>query len=145
MDLIVGNNYLDTQVGALAVAGFMATPDLHLTKAALTIDRDTVVADLDAIEADYSGYAVEVGAWSVVTISDDGKIEYQCVVGEFRPNASAVANTIYGWYMTKTGTGELIMAGSFDEAPIPMGSALDNLVITPRWRTETGGILEVLT
>lgn len=145
MNPIVGNNFLDTRVGALMVAADLATPDLHLTKSALTIDRETTLAELDAIEADYSGYAVEVGAWSVVTISDDGKIEYQCIVPEFRPNATTITNNIFGWYMTKTGTGELLMAGSFEEAPIPMGSALNNLIITPRWRTETGGLTPVLT
>jgi len=140
---IIGNNGLDQVVGDDAVAGGLNLCTMRLFKAPFTVDRNTLLADLTAIEADYTGYAAEAIVWSAPTISDDGQIEYQGVTGEFRPTGTAITNSIYGGFIVAGGA--LMWAWEFPNGPLPMGSALDNIVVTPRFRARTTSIAEVIS
>jgi len=77
--------------------------------------------------ADYTGYADKTITWSALTINDLGGLEIQGVVTEFRPTADTVGNVIYGLVVLTSG-GALRLAGRFDNPPLPMNSALDNIL-----------------
>lgn len=145
--ILIGNNATDIAVGADAIgaAGALLTPNVHLVKADIAFDRETTLAQLDAAEADYDGYGVEALTWGPATIADSGEIEYQGVTGEFRPTGSVVQNVIYGIYLTDVANTTLLFCARFDDPPLPMGSTLDNIVVTPRWRPQTGGIVSVVS
>lgn len=144
MDMI-GNNTTDIEVGGDAVAATLGAPVLKLFQVDLTPDRDTTLAILDAAEADYVGYVPPTPTWSAATISDDGEIEYQATAPEFRPTNGVTPNSIYGWYLTNTAENALLFCGRFDGAPLPMVSALDNIIITLRWRPGTAGVVNIVS
>jgi hypothetical protein len=143
MDLI-GNQQLDLDLAADAVAGSLAAAVIDLFQSDTVVDRNTVVGDL--VVADYSGYAQKVITWLAPSISDDGQIEVIGTVTEWRPTSSAVVNSIYGLLVRAAGVGPpLYFVARFDDAPLPMGGTLDSIILTLRWRPRTGGLVATVS
>lgn len=143
---MIGNDAADVLIGDDAIAATLAGVLVGLFQTDITVDRDTTLAELVAGIATFDGYAQEVVTWGPATINDAGEIEFQGLVGEFRPTGSVTPNTIYGYYVqVPGGGGALLFAGRFDNPPLPMGSTLDNIIVTLRWRPQTGGVVEVIT
>jgi hypothetical protein len=141
MDL-VGNNGFDLRVAADVIAGDLATATVHLGKTDMTVDRNTTKTELTATEADYTGYAAETVTWLAPSLADDGNIEVIGTVGEFRPTDDVVDNAIYTLWVLSADTGTpLCFAARFDNAPLPMAGPLDSLIVTLRWRPQTGGLV----
>jgi len=99
----------------------------------------------DYTEATYTGYAAEALTWLAPTLNDAGQIEVIGTVGEFRPTASTVQNTIYGLYLTDTAGAVLLEAARFDNAPLPMNSVLDSIITTFRQIMPAGGTVAVVS
>lgn len=101
----------------------------------------TVIGDLTA--ADFSGYAAEAITWNDPSISASGIAEMVGVAGEFRPTADTIQNEIYGAYVTTSG-GALFSAGRLDDAPEPMGSVDNSMLLTLRVRLSPLGVPTVV-
>jgi hypothetical protein len=139
MDLI-GNNDFDLLVADDVTGISLLAPTVHLFQNDTQVDRNTVIGDLT--EATYTGYASEAVTWLAPSVADDGAIEVVGTVGEFRPTGSAVVNDIYG-IMVKSGIvgTPMVFCARFDDAPLPMASALNAIVVTLRWRPQTNGLV----
>lgn len=114
--------------GALWLAGIvqaeLASAEIKLFKSGtITLSRETVLADLAAEEADYTGYAAEViTAFSAPYVEASGGATIYSGLAAFAAAAPyTVANSIGGWWIETTG-GDLVCAGDF-AAPIVVGSA----------------------
>jgi len=125
-----------------AVTGALIDAEVRLYQNDVTPSAGMVLADFDV--ATYDGYADEAVTWLAPSVADDGTVEIVGTVGEFRPTGAVTPNTIFGALLLD-GTGALIMAGRFDGAPLPMGSVLDSLLVTPRWRAPSSGLMSVVS
>lgn len=106
--------------------------DIHLFKASISPDRDTVLADLLAVEADFSGYAFQtVATFSAAAIDP---AHYAMSLGNllvFENSTGVVGNSIYGAW-ADDGAGNLIAVDEFDAGPQDMLIAGDVLPIKLR-------------
>ena len=125
-----------------AVTGALIGAEVELYTNDVLPVPTSVIGDFDL--ATYTGYAAEAVAWLAPAISDSGEVEVVGIVGEFRPTNSAVPNDVYGFILTD-GAGVLLGGGRFTDGPLPMNSALDQIIITPRVRPLVGGIGEVVS
>ena len=140
MDLI-GTKALDADVGHNATVHVAAvgcldlcTVDLYKWNEPLT--KNTTFADLAVAGriADYDGYADGVVTWTTVRSADTGEVEFIGSVPEFKPTGSVTPNTIYSLAVKDAGASKVYMVANFDNAPLPMGSALDSIIVTLRYR-----------
>lgn len=127
------------------LAGHLAAVSVGLYKTDIELTEGLTFADLDAVKANYTGYAAEAVTWSAVTVSDDGEVELIGVVGEFRPTGMAVTNTVYGAYVFDPVATTLKLVGRFDDAPLPMASADDAILVTLRYRLKDGSLAVVVS
>jgi len=133
---------LDAFAALVAVGGPLETVEVELFQNDIVPTPATPIGDYTL--ADYDGYAAEAVTWLAPSVSDAGVPELIGTVGEFRPTGSVTPNTVYGILLTD-GAGGLLYAGRFDAAPLPMGSTLDVVVVTPRVTLSSGGTVSVVT
>jgi hypothetical protein len=116
-----------------AVSAAMALLDVaevHLYKAPLTPSPDTVLADLTAIECDYTGYmAVAITAWAVAGLDSSGIPTVEANHILFVASGVLVSNTVYGSYLTTPMHAALLMVTPLDVPTILGVNLLQNLVI----------------
>ena len=105
--------------GSLWVAGIVQTAlagsDMHLFQSgSVTLGPLTTLVDLDAAEADYTGYAAQnIAAWTDPLLNGLGGASIEAGLLQFAIAAPyTVPNMIQGWYLTETG-GDLVCAGDF--------------------------------
>lgn len=101
----------------------LAAAKVKLFKAPFVPTVSTIDTDLDAEEADYTGYAaggVAVAAWSEPLLDPVGGASIESGLVQFAvgPAPVLVTNLIGGFWVEKA-TGELYVIGVFPE-PIPM-------------------------
>lgn len=101
----------------------------------LTITPSMVKADIDSSSATFAGYGADTITWGAPTRSDDGFIESIGTMPAFRPTDSVTPNNIWGLYVWDRAD-NLIFAGPFDNAPLPMASPLDQITQTLRYRPD---------
>jgi len=124
----------------LGATGLLAA-EMGLSKADIIVDATTPLGDLTP--ADYTGYAQEAITWHLPSVSDGGVPELVSDQVIFRPTGTTVTNVIYtGWI--ETAGGAYYAPFRFDN-PIPMQSALDELVAVVRWRMGELPRLEVVS
>jgi len=101
---------------------------LRLIKADLTIDRDTTLAELTAIQADYPGYAaVLCHDWSN-TVIIEGKAMTEAAPCDYQATEES-EQVMHGYYATNGAGDRLLFAGLFDDPqPISMESELQVVV-----------------
>jgi len=87
----------------------------------------------DFTSAAYGGYNDATITWAAPSIADDGTIEVIGTLAEFRPTDDATPETVFGAVLL-TGTGDMLMGGRFDGAPLPMQVETDSIFITVRFR-----------
>jgi hypothetical protein len=141
---------LEFQVSQIArcaddIAGYLTGAKLHLTLAAVDINPGTTLAALHAEEATYATYLAQVLLWDVPTVSSDGTVESVATPLVFRPTDNVTPNQIYAVYITDGASAILYFAKQLDEAPVPMTSPLDQMVITVRFRPATQSIVVTIT
>ncbi len=106
----------------------MANSTLHLCKAVVPDDPATVLADLTAIEADYTGYAAKtIVAFSGPFDIPDVGASILSPLENFSPTGTAVANTIYGGWL-QDAAGNLLFAFQLP-TPTPLTSPTDVLSV----------------
>lgn len=113
---------------------------VHLGKASLAIDGNTPYADLSAQEADFTGYAATVVTWDVATTSADNTVESVSAPVVFRPTDAVVDNAIYNVWLSNAGSSAWYFAGVIVGGPLPMASALDQIVLLLRYRPASQSI-----
>ena len=132
------STFLYPNSGALAIAGLvqagLASAVVKLFKSNIDLAPTTAVADLDAIECDFSGYGAKtITAFNDPYLADaggasisSGYIQWDWVAPT--PPDPEVENSVYGFYMVDAG-GALICAGKFD-TPLPMGFVGQSVPLT---------------
>jgi len=116
-------------VGTVVIAALVQTElalsKLRLYKSPLTPSALTVLADLTALEADYTGYTAggeTITAFLNPVLSPAGGSSIDWPTEQFATVAPyTIGNTIYGWFLVSA-AGDLIAAGSFND-PIDMSAA----------------------
>jgi len=117
--------------GLIDVLNAIVGPDLqyHLFVNDVTPDLDTVLTDLT--EAAWSGYVpitVPAGAFSFTSLAEHvGQVTADQIPF---PNTSGTDQTVYGYYATYPGGGNLILCARFDGAPIVI-PYLTTRLVTP--------------
>ncbi len=145
MDFI-SNQAFDILAIVGAKTATMATATVGLTKTQIPLDADTTIEDLEAVEADYTGYARKAITWLAATVSDTGDVELVGTVPAFAPTDDDVPNTIYALFVYATLPAELLcLVAEFDNAPLPMIGPTSLLIVTLRFRADFGGIVAVVT
>jgi len=144
MDL-VSTQVLDLAIAddvTTAVTGSLIGAQVGLFQNDITPLRTSVVGDFT--QATYTGYALANVTWSAPSVSDGGDVELIGTVPEFRPDDAVTPNTVFGFLLVD-GAGAYIMGARFDDPPLPMGSALDVIIVTVRVRIPSGGIASIVT
>lgn len=72
---------------------------LRLYQEAITIDRDTTLADLNDVEADYSGYEELAAVGGAPYFDGSARARIDLAPVEFVHDGGATPNTIYGAYI----------------------------------------------
>jgi hypothetical protein len=86
-------------------------------------------------EANFSGYSPELlPAWRW-SESADG-LELSQPEQTFRSALDQTTQNIFGWYLTAEGSGDLVAAGRFGDAPNPISNLNDRIKITPYFMAE---------
>lgn len=119
--------------GALRLSGVIRTElslaEVRLYKAGLIPDNTTTLADLDAVEADFDGYAARVVTWMATHLLPTGGAAFRGCVQFDSAAPYGVPNSIGGWYLVDvTGTDVVVEIQAFD-APIPMGAEGQSLPV----------------
>lgn len=118
---------------------------IGLTKSVLDIAPSRVLADFDGAKATYTGYAKAAVTWHNVSRADDGSIELVSAPITFRPTDAVAPNSIYAWWLEDAGAAILYAAEAFSPGPLPMNSAMDELVLVIRYRPASGFISVVVS
>ena len=111
--------------------------NLHLFTSDLTLDETTILADLEAVEADFSGYVAALASpFSAIAIDGSGKAYMDATYCGFQHNEGATPNTIYGWWLHYTGNGfdnlpHLVACHKYT-TPITMATSDDVIAVLPR-------------
>lgn len=124
--------------------GVLFPAKLHLGKTPLAINATTPYASLSAQEADFTGYAAAALTWDVPTTAADDTVESISTPVVFRPSDAVVDNSIYNLWVSNTGGTVWYFAGNIPGGPLPMGSALDQMVVTLRYRPASGTIAVII-
>jgi len=125
-----------------AVTGELTGAEVELFQNDILPTPETPLGDYTL--ATYDGYAAQAVTWLAPSVADDGSVELVGTVPEWRPTGSVTPNVIYGMLLLTAG-GALRAALRFDDAPIPMGSTLDSLITTIRFRAPCGGTVAVVS
>jgi len=116
---------------AEAIQGLMADSVIHLYKAPLSLTPILTLADCEAQEADYDGYAPKtVTAFNTPYLDPAGGATTASGYDQFNygPAASPpVTNNIYGLFVT-TSEGDLLIVFAFDN-PAPMAQVGDSVPV----------------
>jgi len=125
-------------------AGSLTGVKAHLTKAVVDINPGTTLAELTAVEADYTGYAATVLVWDVPSVDGAGNVQAVSHTITFRPTDAVAPNQIYALFITDGAGAVLYFANQFTEAPIDMSSALKQIVLTVIYYPATNSIAIVI-
>lgn len=128
------------QAGQMWMAGIvrtaLAASVIRLAKNSIVPNQLTTLAELEAEEADYTGYlALTIANWNAAYMSALGAA-IQMPVQQFQPTGDAVANTI-GSAWIETAGGVLVSIITLPE-PKAMGSVNDALPISEILRFGSG-------
>jgi hypothetical protein len=121
-----------------SIAGSLLTPTVDLYQSDVALNPWPGDAALIAAVATFAGYAQGIVTWGTPSQADDGTYEVVGTMPVWRPSDSVTPNNIYGCYFRETGGGGTInLAARFDNAPLPMDSALRTITVVIRYRPQT--------
>jgi hypothetical protein len=118
----------------------LAGATVHLFASNTPVNRDTIKADLLAGEAAFTGYAMKTVTWGTPARSSDGQIEMTGIMTAWRPTDAVTPNTVYALWLAKLTSGDVLGVATFDN-PVPMQDALDELIVTLRFRPLTNSLV----
>lgn len=134
---LYGQQPLDLDVAADAVAGSLDALAIDLVKINGPFGRNPDTAALVAGIADFTGYAEGVVTWEPPSLDDAGEVEVVGTCPAFRATGTTVTNQVYGVIVRNTAKTKMYFNGPIDGAPIDFLSALDQLIVTLRWKPAT--------
>lgn len=123
------------------VAGILTGALVGLYQTVIDINPSNVVATFTAGECDYNTYAEQALVWADPSVADDGTVEVVAAALIFRPTDAVTPNVTWGMFILDTTAAFLLFAGQFDGAPLPLQSALQQVILTVRYRPATGSIV----
>jgi hypothetical protein len=105
-----------------ATGGPLETCKVKLIKQTIALTPETAVADLDAIEADFVGYAAVAITWgtSYFDAEDQGRVQSQNIVWVMTD--ATKPQQIFGYYVTSSDGATLYYSALFD-APVNLATA----------------------
>ncbi len=124
--LMICDDALVRQMGVLR-DNLLSSANLRLYKANITPAHGDVIGTYTPNEADFSGYASAVPAWSAVTIASNRAQSTGSPISWTKNGGTG--NTIYGYYLQRS-TGSLVGARKFASA-IDMNDDADNMTVQP--------------
>lgn len=133
MNEYIGSPWLMSILTELTgVGGVLDTAKIHLFKNDILPGPGTLVSQLD--EADYTGYAASAAInWGAPFINANGQGEVVGPGHQFQPTGTAVANTIYGyWIMPTVASTAPIKIVRFAE-PVNLTGPADALIVEPNF------------
>lgn len=116
------------------VAGFLAGCKLCLYQNVIDIGPGNTHADFVANVANFAGYAKAALVYDTPSVADDGTVEVVTHALTFRPSDATVPNVIWGCWIEDSTAAILYFAAQFDGAPLPMQNALQQIIVTVRFR-----------
>lgn len=120
-----------TLIDVTALRADLALSVVKLFKFGLVPTRSTVVADLDAAEADYDDYApATITAWLPPVATPGGGTQISAPTVQFDISADQVVPNTIGGYWVELAGGSVVMIRQFD-TPVPMVNAGDYVQISP--------------
>lgn len=123
------NSYVQTDAADKQTA--LALSVVKLFKAGFVPTVNTVVAELDAEECDYTTYAPEtITAWLTPVSSPLGGKQISAPTVQFELAADAAVPNNVGGYWIELAGGDVVLIRQFD-TPVPMVSAGDFVQISP--------------
>lgn len=142
--ITISNPTTSTVVGATFVfsaaadGGFNGFP-VRLYKSAFTVQVNTVLADLTAIECDYTGYAPIVVDMTAGYVDPINNAIVQSQLMTFAPTGTAVGNQVYGWWIDN---GTDVLMGALLASPVTLDSPSKelSLVLQDSFPTAAGMI-----
>lgn len=102
---------------------------LRLFKSNTTPAETTAVGDLT--EATFTGYSALTLTGASWTVSGTNPTSAEYAEQTFASSADQAAESIYGYYLTRTTTGDLIAAERFSDGPYNITNDGDLIKITP--------------
>lgn len=132
---------MDLGIAADVIASTLDGAILVFIKTDLALDRNTLLADVVAAQADFTGFATPAVTWLDPSRADDGAIEVVGTVPEVRPTGTTIGNDIFGVALCAPLLASLWGVCSFEDGPFPMRSILDAILATVRWRPELGSLI----
>lgn len=145
---LTNDAYIDILTSATshaAAAGKVDLAVMQLSKGVHVYDRNTPPATVLGDIATYDGYDDLPLTFSPATGTDDGNIEFQGEVAEFRPTGSVLTNTIKNISVWNAGKTKLYGVANFEGDGVPMGSTLDNIKATVALRADGTSVVYVRT
>lgn len=104
----------------------------HLYQSSITVDRDTTLADMLAIECNFDGYSPQVASgWSMAIINSDFAAQSEASTLTWTVSGSTVGNNVWG-YFSEDGSGNLIGVEQADGAPIDMNAIGNSFPLIPQ-------------
>jgi hypothetical protein len=117
----------------------LASSKLKLFQSSYNASISSTFAELEAAEADFSGYTAKtITAWLNAIFNPAGGSSTQAPTQQFAfdSGSGSVTNNIGGWYLT-TSTDQIVAIGTFDD-PIPMAGDGDGIPVDILLRFGTG-------
>jgi len=112
--------------------------ELHLIKSDFTLQAKHVKADLDAIRADYTGYAGKTLTGGVVEeVAGLDKPQIRYALQTFTGPSDASGQNIYGYYVFEASGGNIMTLVFKFNAPQVMTAATHSIQILPQWPVDT--------
>ena len=114
-------------------AGALLGLKVDLCQVNVAINPATLLADLVAGIATFTGYAQGVVTWDLPSLDLAGAVVVVGNLTVWRPTDGVTPNVIYDAFARLSVGGALAFAGLLDGAPIPMASALNQLELVFRY------------
>lgn len=123
------NSYTASDAGAKQTA--LIASVIKLFKTGFVPTPATVVAELDAVEADYDDYApATIAAWLAVAAAPGGGSSITAPTTQFTCTADQVVPNTIGGYWIELAGGAVVLIRQFD-TPVPMVLAGNYLQCSP--------------
>jgi hypothetical protein len=140
----LGRALNDTGPNTGPLAGILNANKVHLGQSNLAITPTTTYATLSGQEAGFGGYTAQSLVWDVPSTAADGTVEVASTPVVFRPTDSSEDDSIYNIWVSDSGSAVWHLAGVIQGGPLPMGTALDQMIVTLRFRPATNSLVAII-
>jgi hypothetical protein len=140
----LGRALNDTGGNVGPLAGILNANKVHLGQTNIPITPTTPYATLSAQEAGFGAYAAQSLTWDVPSTAADGTVEVASTPLVFRPSDSSENDSIYNLWVSDSASAVWHLAGAIVNGPLPMGTALDQMIVTLRFRPASNSLVAII-